>query len=840
MHGGDTGGELPNRGVMQTGDGEKPDTPRPGAPAGEFSPAGVILRLAHLLTPGIGLAELASGLLDTACTLLGSDAAWILVLQDGELRLAAARGLAPASRRRLAHLPLDAPALEVEAVRRGRPVRYPREGRTEGLEWTTALLEEAGLPGAFATPAAHDGARAVVVISRKEALDPREEEIVQALARLGVRGFAGVHGLPPSSAPPGSAAAELERIRVEIERCRKVEAELRESEQRFRLTVEEAPIGIAVLSLTGRYRRVNKMLGEILGYSEAELLELRWQDVTHPDDLEEDVALRDALVAGTLTRYEMDKRYVRKDGSIVRANVGGALIRDADGAPWYFISRVQDMTERIAAEEALRASEQQLAEAQRIARVGSWELDLATDRVRGSAEGFRIFGYPQDQGFITREELLDAVHPDDRQRVSRAFREAVASEGTLELFHRIVRRDGVVRTIHSRAGVLRSQDRVRVVGAVQDITEEREAELERERLLHALAAERTWLDTLIERSPVAMILLDAEGRLRGNQRAHELIGPLGATATGTATGIELHLCSEEGTPLPPERMPLARAHAGESIHAEEICFRSPDGRNVTALVSAGPIHGENGEQLGVVALLDDISALKELERMREEWTSVVAHDLRQPVTVIHAQAQLLARLLAKGAPPGGKIEHIVSAARQLNRMIGDLLDVSRLEARRLTLNRRPLDLPAFAAEVAERMAEELAGHPFCVRSIGEVPPVEADPQRVEQILANLLSNAAKYGASDGPIEVEVEAQGDHAAVRVINEGPGIPAEELPALFERFYRARATKGKAVSGLGLGLYITRGLVEAHGGAIFASSAPGAKTTFTFTLPCVPPAT
>src|SRR5690606_3921199 len=113
---------------MQTGDGDKPDTPRSGAPPGEFSPAGVILRLAHLLTPGIGLAELASGLLDTACTLLGSDAAWILVQRDAELRLAAARGLSPAARRRLAHLPLDAPALEVEAVRLGRPVRYPRGG----------------------------------------------------------------------------------------------------------------------------------------------------------------------------------------------------------------------------------------------------------------------------------------------------------------------------------------------------------------------------------------------------------------------------------------------------------------------------------------------------------------------------------------------------------------------------------------------------------------------------------------------------------------------------------------------------------------------------------------
>jgi len=824
---------------MEHGGGDKPGAPEMGSPgAGAVTPAEVILRLAWFLTPGVGLEERAAGILETACPLLGSSAAWLLVRHDGELRLAAARDLSTGARHRLGHLPLDAPAIEPAALRSGHPVSCTLSEEAPELEWSRQLLEEVGLPAATAIPARHGETEAVVVLARDTPLAPEELPTAEALARIGVRGIAATWAPAPAAAEGASPAAELERIRLEFERCRRVEAELRDSEQRFRLTVDEAPIGIAVVSLTGRYLRVNKMLCEILGYTEEELLSMRWQDVTHPDDLACDLDQRDTLVDGRIPRYEVDKRYVRKDGRVVTASVGVSLVRDAEGAPWYFISRVQDITERLAAEEALRAREQQLAEAQAIARVGHWEIDLETGLVTGSAEGLRIFGLPPDHGPFPLDQLVETFHPDDRERVVAAFTRAVKSGRPFEIVHRIVRSDGAVRTLHSRAAVRRGPAGTRVLGAIRDVTEEVEAARERERLLQALATERTWLDTLIERSPVAIILVSADGRMRANQRAHELFGSIPPDAT--PEGMAMHFCDAEGTPLPQQRMPLVRALAGEVVHAEEICFRAADGSYATGLVSAGPIRDDRGRQLGAVAICENITRLKELERMREEWTSVVAHDLRQPVTVIHAQAQLLARALARGMAAGGKIDHIVSAARQLNRMIGDLLDVSRLEARRLALRRGPLDLCAFTREVAERMEDELTGHEVRVRATGEVPLVEADPQRVEQILANLLSNAAKYGAPEAPIDVEVGARGEMVEVRVINEGPGIAAEEMPSLFDRFYRARSARDRAVAGLGLGLYITRGLVEAHGGTIVAASVPEEKTTFTFTLPIVAPPT
>ncbi len=909
----------------------------------------VVLRLARLLEPSLAPAEVAAGVLEAARLVLGDVPAWLLLGQNGELRLVASADLPPESARRLAHVPLDAPAVETEAVHQQRRLCFRADELGPALAWSRALVEEAKLPGVVALPLVPSERRAVLAFGRATDLDPSEEEVMGALCGFFVRAVESVH-LPHETSP----RSEMERIRDEIVRCRRVEADLRDSEERFRLVLEEAPIGMSLVSLTGRYQRVNRELCAILGYEESELLQRRWQDITHPDDLETDLDLVSRLVAGRIARYELEKRYLRKDGTEVLVLLGVSLVRDARGAPWYFISRVQDITEqrrlekalrereakfrglfdaaldpiiilddearfvdtnaaacqllgrrredlvghrlealrsrfvdfdlrqawgelreqgsrtgdlrirdgggdlrvlefsaranfapslhlailrdvteRTRTEEALRRREQQLAEAQAIAHVGHWELDLAADRVYASAEAFRIYGWSAEQGFVTREQLIEAIHPDDLEATRAALWAAVEVEGSFSVDHRILCRDGAVRVVHSRGTATRYPSGVRVLGVVQDITEEREAEREREELVAALAAERTWLDTLIERSPVAILLIDHKGRMRANQRAHDLLGTLPA---GTKPEeIDVRFCGAEGDPIAPDGMPLVRAMNGEVLQAEEICIAQEDGRILATLVSAAPIRDEAGDYLGAVAVFEDITRLKDLERLREEWTSVVAHDLRQPVTSINAQAQLLARRAAKTAPElTAKLEHILASARQLNRMIGDLLDVSRIEARRLTLDRQPVELESFAIAVAERMAEELAGHEVQVRADGDVQMAWADPVRLEQVFANLLSNAAKYGAAGAPIEVAIAQEGREVAVRVINQGKGIPAEEMPQLFARFYRARSVREGPVAGLGLGLYITRGLVEAHGGRIRATSEPGRTTTFCFTLP------
>lgn len=357
---------------------------------------------------------------------------------------------------------------------------------------------------------------------------------------------------------------------------------------------------------------------------------------------------------------------------------------------------------------------------------------------------------------------------------------------------------------------------------------------DRNRVAEALAAEVTWLRSFIERSPVAMLLIDSDGRLHANQAALERFGEL-PSRLAPATAVEQHILQPNGCPFPAGAEPLERAMAGESTRALEVLLDTPRGR-FPALLTAGPIFDLHGERIGAMAVFEDLSAFKELERTREEWTSVVAHDLRQPVTVIQAQAQLLARRIADHPDPKvhAKLGHILAASRQLDRMIGDLLDVSRIESRRLVLELRPTKLPELVADVVERHAEDLVDREVRVVAPADLPEVLADPVRVEQVLANLLSNATKYGRAGTPIEIALSRRGNQVAVAVTNEGRGIRPEEMAGLFSRFYRARSAVERKIAGLGLGLYITRGLVEAHGGTISAESEPDKTTTFTFTLP------
>jgi signal transduction histidine kinase len=168
---------------------------------------------------------------------------------------------------------------------------------------------------------------------------------------------------------------------------------------------------------------------------------------------------------------------------------------------------------------------------------------------------------------------------------------------------------------------------------------------------------------------------------------------------------------------------------------------------------------------------------------------------------------------------------------QLNRMIADLLDLSRLETKHLELRPREVEPAAMARVIVERLRKLVEPHVVELALDGELPPLHADPERVEQVLTNLVTNAARYGFPDTSITITVTRRDRELVWSVSNLGPGIPAAELPRLFQRFHRGERTRD---GGLGLGLYIARGLVEAHGGHMWAESELDARTTFSFTTP------
>ncbi|WP_437562329.1 PAS domain S-box protein [Sorangium sp. So ce542] len=370
--------------------------------------------------------------------------------------------------------------------------------------------------------------------------------------------------------------------------------------------------------------------------------------------------------------------------------------------------------------------------------------------------------------------------------------------------------------------------------------------IETARLCRAEANERRRLEAVVEQMPEAATLVDAEGRLiTCNRLALQYTSHVSRAAGeldpwGNAVLFDPR--TPRGEPVGWADRPLTRAlHRGEVVKGVEALLSREGGDLVPVLINAAPVRSDDGEIEGAVAVFQDISALKEMERQRQAWIGIIAHDLRQPIQVIATASHLLyarsgGRLVADGEKQLGRI---ASSVERLRRMIDDLLDASRIEAHELTLDRAPVDLRAQLGEIVEKSTAATAGHAVRLEVRGDVPAVLADPGRLEQIVTNLLSNAAKYGQPNGDIAVAVSADRSFAQIAVTNWGRGIAEASLPHLFKRFSRVAEGDARRVRGVGLGLYITKGLVEAHGGTIAVESTPGGATTFRFSLPLAEPA-
>jgi signal transduction histidine kinase len=271
-----------------------------------------------------------------------------------------------------------------------------------------------------------------------------------------------------------------------------------------------------------------------------------------------------------------------------------------------------------------------------------------------------------------------------------------------------------------------------------------------------------------------------------------------------------------------------------------------DGETTTVVWSMQfvPLLAENGRMLGAMLVVADVTAQRELDKMKTDFVGYVAHELRTPLTTILGYASLLQgasdRIPAeqRGTMMGSIIQH----CKRLNRMITELLDVSRLDAGgTLFLRREPLDLAAMAERVLEEHRAASSRHDldFEFRSATRPLLAQLDADRMEQVLNNLISNAAKYSPDGGTVTVETVDDGDEVLLRVSDTGMGMTTEQQMNLFQKFYRTSDAQLRGIKGTGLGLYLVKQLVEAHGGHISVESVAGQGTTFTVSLPKQAPA-
>ena len=348
---------------------------------------------------------------------------------------------------------------------------------------------------------------------------------------------------------------------------------------------------------------------------------------------------------------------------------------------------------------------------------------------------------------------------------------------------------------------------------------------ERRKANSALEASEVRFRTFLDTAPDPMVVVDASGRLRfANAEAERVFG----YRREALLGREVELLVPEGLHGPSPSGP-PRATGGRLVTG-----RRQDGTSVPLEVRLSPLEGAADATL--IAILRDVTERRELEKLREEYVGLISHDLRNPLSTINLRAHLLQRALheRKLEREGHMAQAIIHNVEWMNTMIEELLEGSRLESGRVDLRRESRDLGRFLEEVLERDLPPDARERFRLHLEAPLPPVPLDAARLERVVTNLLTNAIKYSPQGTPVDVRLTTVHEQAVVSVSNQGVGLSTQDAAHLFDKYYRTEDGRSADGKGLGLGLYISRLIVEAHGGHIWVESEPDRGVTFFFSVP------
>ena len=469
----------------------------------------------------------------------------------------------------------------------------------------------------------------------------------------------------------------------------------------------------------------------------------------------------------------------------------------------------------------------------------------------------RLYGYTAEEMVGRRD--LGSLHPgngETAKKVGELLRTA-ARQGKSEGIMEHVRKGG--RRVPVSATISRREDAdglsIGFVLVARDITAQQRAQAQRLQLIEEQAARseaeaaRDRLQQVIDVLPEGIMLVDASGRVfLSNAAADEIAGRDLAAASDTLFG-DFGLLHLDGTPYEPPDLPLARiVQQGEVVRGEQLLLPNvTTERQVPVLVNGAPLRDQSGGLHGGVAVFQDISPIKELERQKDAFLAAASHDLKNPLTAIKARAQILQRqaLRMKGAESQRVVDGlraIDGTATRLTAMINELLDVARLQmGRPLLLDRQPTDLAEISRQVIAELQPSTDRHDIEIKAPSESILGLWDRARLERVVSNLVSNAIKFSPEGGRIALVIrgeEREGEPwVALEVHDEGVGIPTEDVPRIFERFYRGSNVAG-AIEGTGLGLTGSRHIVEQHGGHLLVESQQGQGSVFTVLLPARAP--
>lgn len=472
---------------------------------------------------------------------------------------------------------------------------------------------------------------------------------------------------------------------------------------------------VGIYELDGTLISANRAALEAAGITRDDVLGKKfWNTYWWSYDPDVRATLKSAMARaarGEKVRYEAPVRM--KEDHVITIDVMFGPLMNSAGKQTHIVGFAVDVTERIAALDKLKRSERNLADAQRLANIGSWQLEMPTNQLTWSDHVYRIFEIDPDQFDASYESFLDAIHPDDRDEVDRAYRISLAERMPYRIEHRLLMKDGRVKFVVENGKTFYKDDGTpfRSLGTVQDIT-----------------ARRTM-----------------EDELRASKERAE-----------------------------------------------------------------------------------------EASKAKSEFLSCMSHELRTPLNAILGFAQLLKikSSEALSAESAAYVDDIAQAGAHLLGLVTDILELSRIEAGSVKIQLESVSLGEAIADATSLVRSDCADRQIALHlgeTIGTAERIAADPMRLRQVLINLLSNGIKYNAVGGAIHIEVQdVGGDLLRISISDEGPGIPADRQDELFEPFNRLNFEKS-GIDGVGIGLAISKGLVEMMGGSIGVESCEGQGSTF-----------
>ncbi len=660
--------------------------------------------------------------------------------------------------------------------------------------------------------------------------------------------------ISPIKGPNGKIIG-ASKIAHEIEDIEQTQ-QLRASEERYRTLFNSIDEGFCIIEL------IFDEAGKPVDYRFLEI-NPAFERLT---GIPADEALRGAPISQLVPNFE--ERWYQLYGNVV---LTGEPVRAVEGSEamgrWFDVNAFRiggqksrkvavlfnNITDRKRAEDELRKSDARLRLALDIAGISTFEIDLITDAVQTDEIGREIYGFEKDEP-LTFAKVQSHFHPDDYDHVLQSVSSALSPTGSdeFEVEQRIIRANGETRWIRVRGraffeGEGKARRAVTCLGTYIDITEHKQAELEREQLLKQLETERSRLQYLFTKAPAFV------ATLRGPEHVFELTNPaylqlighrdvIGKTAREALPEIEGQGFFE----LLDNVFQTGEAFTGRELSVE--LQRDPAGALEQRVVNFvyQPIFEVDGSVSGIFAhgvdITEQVQARKEAEtanRAKDEFLATLSHELRTPLNAILGWSRMLNEGTLNEDTKKRALETIQRNAQVQSQLIDDILDVSRIISGKLKLEVRPIELSSVVESAIESVLPAAQAKEIRLQRVLDSGSsmISGDPNRLQQVIWNLLSNAVKFTPKGGRVQIRLERVNSHVEIIVTDSGIGISPEVLPYIFDRFRQADSATTRRYGGLGLGLAIVRHLVEMHGGTVEAESKGEEQgAIFTVRLPLI----